>query len=305
MQKEIVNLLKKENKISDETISEIKNIDLSDFSNIVMEIGKAGTDYIKESEISKDLNTEFVGKNIYVYKEVSSTNTLAKFLSMNDAEDGTVIISEKQTKAKGRSGKSWESPLGGVWLSIIIKPIVDYTKLPLITLATGVAVAKTLEIIGVENPEIKWPNDIMKKNKKVCGILTEAVAKFNTIENVIIGVGIDANLDISQFPIELQSGTTTLKDELGREGSENLLIKIFVEEFEKIIMQFKDERYEDILKEWRKRSYSIGKIVEVRQPFSTSYDAYVLGIAKEGALVVEKIDGTLEKVISGECIIKK
>jgi BirA family biotin operon repressor/biotin-[acetyl-CoA-carboxylase] ligase len=305
MQKEIINLLKKENKISDETISEIKNIDLSDFSNIVKEIGKAETDHIKESEISKDLNTEFVGKNIYVYKEVSSTNTLAKFLSMNDAEDGTVIISEKQTKAKGRSGKSWESPLGGVWLSIIIKPIVDYTKLPLITLATGVAVAKTLEIIGVENPEIKWPNDIMIHDKKVCGILTEAVAKFNTIENVIIGVGIDANLDISQFPIELQSGTTTLKDELGREGNENLLIKIFLEEFEKIIVQFKDEKYEDILKEWRKRSYSIGKIVEVRQPFSNSYDAYVLGIAKEGALVVEKIDGTLEKVISGECIIKK
>jgi BirA family biotin operon repressor/biotin-[acetyl-CoA-carboxylase] ligase len=305
MQKEIINLLKKENKISDETISEIKNIDLSDFSNIVKEIGKAETDHIKESEISKDLNTEFVGKSIYVYKEVSSTNTLAKFLSMNDAEDGTVIISEKQTKAKGRSGKSWESPLGGVWLSIIIKPIVDYTKLPLITLATGVAVAKTLEIIGVENPEIKWPNDIMIHDKKVCGILTEAVAKFNTIENVIIGVGIDANLDISQFPIELQSGTTTLKDELGREGNENLLIKIFLEEFEKIIVQFKDEKYEDILKEWRKRSYSIGKIVEVRQPFSNSYDAYVLGIAKEGALVVEKIDGTLEKVISGECIIKK
>lgn len=305
MQNEIINLLKKENKISDETISEIKNIDLSDFSNIVKEIGKAKTEYIKESEITKDLNTKFVGKNLYIYNEVSSTNTLAKFLSMNDVEDGTVIISEKQTKAKGRSGKTWESPLGGAWLSIIIKPIVDYTKLPLITLATGVAVAKTLEILGVENPEIKWPNDIMINDKKVCGILTEAVAKFNTIENVIIGVGIDANLDITDLPKELQPGTTTLKDELGRKGNENLLIRIFLEQFEKIIEQFKDGKYEDILKEWRKRSYSIGKIVEVREPFSTSYDAYVLGIAKEGALVVEKIDGTLEKVISGECIIKK
>ena len=304
MQKEIVNLLKKENKISDETISEIKNIDLNDFSNIVKEIGKGDTEYIKASEISKDLNTEYIGKNLYVYKEVRSTNTIAKFLSINDCEDGAVVISEKQTDAKGRSGKSWASPLGGIWLSIILKPILDHSKLPLITLATGVAVAKTLEKIGVENPEIKWPNDIMIDDKKVCGILTEAVTKFNTIENVIVGVGIDANLNVSDFPEELQFGTTTLKEALGREGNENLLIKIFLEEFEDIIEQFKDAKYEDILKEWRKRSYSIGKIVEVREPFNTSYDAYVLGIAKEGALVVEKIDGTLEKVISGECIIK-
>ena len=174
----------------------------------------------------------------------------------------------------------------------------------MITLATGVAVAKTLEKIGVEEPEIKWPNDIMINGKKICGILTEAIAKFNTVENVIIGVGIDANLDVSQFPKELQAGTTTLKEELKREGNENLLIKIFLEEFEKISELFNHEGYEVILKEWRKRSYSIGKIVEVREPFNTYYDGYVVGINKEGALIVEKIDGTLKKVISGECIIK-
>lgn len=304
MREEIINLLEKENKISEDTISEIKNIGIDNFSNIVKELGQEETEHIKKSEILKDLNTKYVGKELYVYREVSSTNTVAKFLSMNNVENGTVVISEKQTKAKGRSGKSWESPLGGVWLSIILKPNVEQSKFPLITLATGVAVAKTLEKIGVENPEIKWPNDIMINGKKVCGILTEAVAKFNTVENVIIGVGIDANLDVSQLPKELQSGTTTLKDELKREGNENLLIKIFLQEFEKISELFNHEGYETILKEWRKRSYSIGKIVEVREPFNTYYDGYVVGIGKEGALIVEKIDGTLKKVISGECIIK-
>ena len=305
MRNEIINLLKKENKISDKTVSELKDIDLSDFATVVKELGKEETENIKASEITKDLNTKFIGKNLYVYKEVASTNTVAKFLSMNDIENGSVVISEKQTKAKGRSGKSWESPLGGIWLSIILNPNVDYSKLPLITLATGVAVAKTLERVGIENPEIKWPNDIIINGKKVCGILTEAVTKFNTIENVIIGVGIDANLNLNDFPKELQDGTTTLKIELGRAGNENLLIRLFFEEFEKIADLFIEGKYEDILKEWRKRSYTIGKIVEVREPFNTYYDAYVLGIGKEGALVVEKIDGTLEKVISGECIIKK
>ena len=305
MRNEIINLLKKENKISEKTVSELKDMDLSDFATVVKELGKEETENIKASEITKDLNTKFIGKNLYVYKEVASTNTVAKFLSMNNIENGSVVISERQTKAKGRSGKSWESPLGGIWLSIILNPNVDYSKLPLITLATGVAVAKTLERIGVENPEIKWPNDIIINDKKVCGILTEAVTKFNTIENVIIGVGIDANLNLADFPEELQDGTTTLQIELGRAGNENLLIGMFLEEFERIANLFIEEKYEDILKEWRKRSYTIGKIVEVREPFNTYYDAYVLGIGKEGALVVEKIDGTLEKVISGECIIKK
>lgn len=304
MRDEIIKLLKNEGKLSDEAIDEIKQVDVHDFANLVKEIGEQETDYISASEISENLNTRYVGQNLYVFNEVSSTNTVAKFLSMHDLEDGSVIISEKQTKARGRSGKAWESPIGGVWLSIVLNPHVDHSKLPLITLATGVAVAKTLEKIGIENPEIKWPNDIMINDKKVCGILTEAVAKFNTIENVIIGVGIDANLDISQFPEELKEGTTTLEKELGRKGNENLLIKIFLEEFEKISELFDNEGYEEILKEWRKRSYSIGKIVEVREPFNKNYDAYVLGISKEGALVVEKIDGTLTKVISGECIIK-
>lgn len=304
MREEIIKLLKKEGKLSSETIDEITQVDIHDFSNLVQEIGKEETEYIIASEISEDLNTTYIGQNLYVFNEVTSTNTVARFLSMNNVADGSVIISEKQTNARGRSGKAWESPLGGVWLSIVLNPHVDHSKLPLITLATGVAVAKTLEKIGIENPEIKWPNDIMINGKKVCGILTEAIAKFNTIENVIIGVGIDANLDIEEFPEELKEGTTTLERELGRKGSEALLIKIFLEEFEKISELFDHEGYEEILKEWRKRSYSIGKIVEVREPFNQNYDAYVLGISREGALVVEKIDGTLAKVISGECIIK-
>ncbi len=304
MHDKITNLLKNESIISEETINKIGNIDIDEFSTIVKELGEKETHHIKASEISKELNTTYIGKKLYVYSEVSSTNTIAKFLSMQNNENGTVIISEKQTKGKGRAGKDWESPLGGIWLSIIIKPDVDQSKFPLITLATGVAVARTLETIGVENPKIKWPNDILINGKKVCGILTESVTKSNKIENVVIGVGIDANLETSQFPNELKEITTTIKEELGKECDENLLIKIFLEEFEKISEIFNQESYENILNEWRNRSYTIGKLVEVRKPFNTSFDAYVVGINEEGALIVERNDGTLEKVISGECIIK-
>lgn len=300
MKNEILNLLKKEGKLS----GEVDDTNTNDFANLVKEIGKNKTEHIKSSEISKDLNTECVGKNLYIYNEISSTNTIAKFLSENGIENGSAVIAEKQTAGRGRSGKSWESPLGGVWLSVILTPNADYSKIPLITLATGVAVANTFEKIGVENPEIKWPNDIMINGKKASGILTEAVTNSNHIENIIIGVGIDANLSIEDFPKELHDSTTSLEIELGRKVDENLLIKIFLEEIEKIIRLFNQEHYEEILKEWRKRSYTIGRIIEVKKPFNKSFDAYAIGISKEGALIVEKSDGTLEKVISGECIIK-
>lgn len=305
MQNEIVKLLKKEGKLSEKTIDEISNIEIGDFSDLVRELGKEETEHIKRDEISKNLNTKYIGKDIYIFNEVMSTNTIAKFLSMNGVGNGAVVISEKQTKARGRSGKNWESPLGGVWLSIILNPNVNHSKIPLITLATGVAVENTLKRIGVKNAEIKWPNDILIHGKKVCGILTEAITSFNTIESVIIGVGIDANISIENFPEELRENMTTLNDEIGEKVDENLLIKLFLEEFEKISEQFINEEYETILKEWRKNSYTIGKIVEVHEPFSKPYDCYVLGISRDGSLVVEKIDGTLEKVISGECIIKK
>lgn len=305
MQNEIVKLLKKEGKLSEKTIDEISNIEIGDFSDLVRELGKEETEHIKRDEISKNLNTKYIGKDIYIFNEVMSTNTIAKFLSMNGVGNGAVVISEKQTKARGRSGKNWESPLGGVWLSIILNPNVNHSKIPLITLATGVAVENTLKRIGVKNAEIKWPNDILIHGKKVCGILTEAITSFNIIESVIIGVGIDANISIENFPEELRENMTTLNDEIGEKVDENLLIKLFLEEFEKISEQFINEEYETILKEWRKNSYTIGKIVEVHEPFSKPYDGYVLGISRDGSLVVEKIDGTLEKVISGECIIKK
>ena len=300
MKDEILNLLKKEAKISDE----IDDADINDFADLIEEIGKNETNHIKSSEISKDLNTRYIGKNLYIYNEVSSTNTIAQFLSQNGIGNGSVVVAEKQTAGRGRSGKSWESPLGGVWLSVILTPDVDYSKIPLMTLATGVAVAKALERIGVENPEIKWPNDIMINGKKVCGILTEGVTNFNSIKNVIIGVGIDANLSIEDFPKELQAKTTSLEIELERKINENLLIKIFLEELEQTIELFNSEAYEEILREWRKRSYTIGKIVEVKKPHKKPYDGYAIGISKEGALIVEKSDGSLEKVISGECIIK-
>ena len=188
MQNEIITILKKEEKFSDKTIEEIRKVEINDFADIIKEVGQQETNYLKRNEILNGLNTKEIGKELYIFKEVMSTNTVAKFLAENDVKNGSVVLSEKQSNAKGRLGKHWESPLGGIWLSLILNPKVDHSKIPIITLATGVVVIKTLERIGIENAEIKWPNDVMINGKKVCVILTEEITKFNVIDNVIIGV---------------------------------------------------------------------------------------------------------------------
>lgn len=305
MRDEIIKLLEKEGIINENSLENLSQSDIHKFFDQVKDMGSDKTEYIKKDEITKDLNTSFIGKEMYLFKEVMSTNTLAKFFAENNVSDGTVIISEKQTNARGRSGKPWDSPIGGVWLSIILNPQVDYSKLPMITLATGVAVAKTLEKLDIEDVEIKWPNDVMINGNKVSGILTEAIAKFNTVEKIIVGVGLDVNMELNDFSDDLPGAFTSLKVSTGKEFDENEVIRLFLEEFEAICKLFIKEDYETVLNQWRKRSYTIGKIVEIRKPFNKTFDGYVTGINKEGALIVEKIDGTLEKVVSGECIIKE
>ncbi len=204
MRTEIIELLKKEGKLSDETLKELSTYDIQDFIDTVKDLGNNQTKYIKKELIQKNLDTDFIGQKIYVFKEVMSTNTVAKFFAESADSNGMVIISEKQTNARGRSGKPWKSPLGGVWLSIILTPQISQNKIPIITLATGVAVKKTLERIGIDNAEIKWPNDVLINDKKICGILTEAIAKFNTIEYVVVGVGIDVNIDVDSLPEDIR-----------------------------------------------------------------------------------------------------
>ncbi|MGL6297641.1 MAG: biotin--[acetyl-CoA-carboxylase] ligase [Methanobacteriaceae archaeon] len=252
-------------------------------------------------EIKKSLKSKYIGSEIYYYSEVDSTNNLAKRLAENDAVEGTIVISDTQNRGKGRRGKKWESPTGGIWLSVILRPKISPTKAPLITLATGVAVAKTLGNIGVD-AKIKWPNDVLVDNKKISGILTEANAKFNTLDYVVVGIGIDTNLNPETFPEELRANTTTLKRELDKEIDDLEIIPKLLKEIEDVYDLFKGEEYEEILGQWRKLTQTIGKNVQIRQPLGKVLEGYAIGIDKEGVLIIELEDGSFKKIVSGECI---
>lgn len=252
-------------------------------------------------EIKKNLHTKFLGKEIHFYKEVDSTNDVARELAREGSQEGTIVVAESQRSGKGRRGKKWISPSGGVWMTIILRPDIEPSKAPQLTLVTGVAVAETLNQECGLNIGIKWPNDILIGDKKVSGILTEVETKKGEVDFVLVGIGIDLNMDVSIFPPNLRGGATSLKAELEREIQGAELVQRFLQRFELLYTQFEEGKFREILTEWRKLSSTIGKYVEVHKKGRTVYGEAV-GVNKDGKLILELDDGTLRKVVSGECI---
>ena len=252
-------------------------------------------------EVKKDLKTNFIGHDIHYFKEVDSTNDVARYLAEEGAEEGTVVVAEVQNRGKGRRGKTWISPPGGVWMSIILRPDILPSRAPLITLVTGVAVAETLKEELNLDVGIKWPNDILIGSKKVCGILTEVNASINKINYLVVGIGIDMNVEIPMFPPDLQKDATSLKNELNTEINGAMLVQKFLLKFEDLYNQFEEGKFPEILDKWRGLSKTIGSKVEVRTRGKTVRGEAV-GINKDGILILELEDGSLRKMISGECL---
>ena len=299
MKKEMIKLLLSHNVISEEEAKRLDLINDDSIEQSIKELGFGKTEHITKEKISENLETEEIAKEILCFRKVFSTNSIAKFLANHSAEDGTVLISEIQTKARGRSGKKWESPEGGIWMSLILRPQVPPARIGLITLATGVAIAKSIRSLGLD-AKIKWPNDVLIHGDKISGVLTEVNATFNEIDWVVVGIGIDSNINLEDFSEDVRAGTTTLTEELPAEIDENELIAIFLNEFEKVYQLYKDGEIEAILKDWRDLSDTIGKYVNITQTGGKITQGYVVGINNEGSLIIERQDGALEKIISGE-----
>jgi len=250
-------------------------------------------------EIQRDLHASYMGVEIHYFKEVDSTNEVAKKLALEGAPEGTIVIAESQSSGKGRLGKKWISPSGGVWMTIILRPDIPPRQAPQLTLVTGVAVAETLSKECGLDVGIKWPNDILIGNKKVSGILTEAITN-QELDFVVVGIGIDLNVDLDSFPPELREGATSLKRELDRDIPGVKLVQNFLADFENLYNEFKAGNFPEILAEWRRLSKTIGRQVEVRKR-GRVVTGEAVGVNKDGMLILETEDG-LRKVISGECI---
>lgn len=249
-------------------------------------------------ELERLLDTKIIGKKIIYLEEVDSTNNRAKQIALEE-KDGTVIISKRQTSGRGRRGRSWESPEGGIAISFILKPDVPPEKSPQMTLISSLAVVETLNLNYPKlNAKIKWPNDILISQKKLSGILTELSADMEKINYVVVGVGININ----SIPKDLPENATSLLVETKEQIPIKQFLKSFFEHYDKLYDEYLNGGIAEIIKRWKKNSDTIGKKVKIIG-INENYEGVAKDIDENGALIL-KTDEKEIKVYSGDVSLR-
>jgi len=254
--------------------------------------------------ITSGLRTKEMGKAIVLLGSVGSSNDEARTLANKGAAHGTTVVAEEQKVGKGRLGRAWVSPKGGVWMSTILRPRLPPSKVSAITLVTGLAVVRAIERVtgGKVSPLIKWPNDLLIDGKKVCGILTELDAEMDRLNFIIVGIGLNANFKTSRLPVEVQKKATTLAKVMGMAVHRVPLIKAMLEEMEKAIDAFVASGGElgPMREEMNKRSALLGHRVRISDPGGAEpIEGKAVDIRGDGALVVDVAGKGKVPVISG------
>lgn len=253
--------------------------------------------------LKKGLETQIIGQTIHLFREIYSTNDMAKELALIGAKEGTVVIAETQTHSKGRLGREWISPEGGLWFSLILRPRVSAEYASKLTLVAAVAVAKTLEKLYHLKAEVKWPNDVLIDGKKVCGILAEVCTQGRCLSFVVIGFGINANFLVSELPASLHESTTTLRMKLNKEVNIEGLLHSLLEETESYYRMFKEGNFETVLDEWRHLAKFLGSYVYVKS-LNEKVEGWAIGVDEQGALIVRLKDQTTRKIIAGDVTLR-
>lgn len=265
----------------------------------LIEIG----DVMTAAEIKSCLGPGLWGQEVAYYQETDSTNTRAKYLAEEGAGEGTLIVAESQCAGKGRRGKSWSSPPGtSVYMSLVLRPDITPSQASMLTLVTALGVSEGIRTAVGVTPQIKWPNDLVLEGKKLCGILTEMSTELETIHYVVVGIGINVNTE--GFPPELSGTATSLLLETGRSFSRAALIGAVVQSLEQYYRNFLSVKDLSVLKEdYESRLANAERPVTVLDP-AGPYRGICRGIDSQGELLVEREDGTLCRVLSGEVSVR-
>ncbi|MBN1527348.1 MAG: biotin--[acetyl-CoA-carboxylase] ligase [Candidatus Omnitrophica bacterium] len=262
-------------------------------------------DTLIPGEVRWDLKAKTFGREVISYKKVDSTNDVAYGLAEKGVREGAVILAEEQSKGKGRHGRQWSSPSkGGVYMSCVLRPRMAPNEISKVTLLAAVAVASAIRRMSGLDVVIKWPNDIMSDGRKVCGILTEMKAEQDSVDFVIVGIGVNVNTPVSALP----KGATSIIEELSRAGraeshlSRVELVKNILEAFEKYYRILREEGFEPIVDAWKGLTAMLGSRIKVMLPGRT-FEGQAHTVDPDGSLVVRLDSGVLEKVSSGDIVM--
>ena len=262
------------------------------------------TDLLLPWEITDGIKTKLIGKRAYYFDTIDSTQNFAAKISKNTKENGTVIISQKQTSGRGRLNRKWISPKGGIWLSIILHPKFDITFTTLIPIAASLALSLAIEKTLKKKPQLKWPNDVTIIGKKVAGMLVDLSIESNEIDNLILGVGINFKIDSKKLTKSLQSterfyGVTSLT-KTNETINPIKLVHSFLFELEKVLDLLEHKKPQSIIKGWTKRASNIGKITTIITS-DGKIKGKALKIDNDGALVLAQ-KGKKHRLLVGDVV---
>ena len=261
-------------------------------------------DCLLPGEIKNGLRTRFVGKDIVFFEEVDSTNRVAKQLAQKGAAAGAVVVAEAQGKGRGRLERPYFSPAGkGIWFSVILRPHILPQEAPKCTLLAAVAVAMAMKRFGLK-AEIKWPNDILHEGKKLTGILTEMSAEIDRINYIVIGTGINVNMEEEEFPEELRDKATSLSIMKGERLPRVAFFQAVLEALDELCIVLEEDGFAPIVARWREYAVTLGQEVHVIGAIGKdSFDGRAVDIDEEGALLVET-EGGVRRVLAGDVSIR-
>ena len=257
-----------------------------------------GESSLSPAAITANLGTRFIGQRVIYYPHLPSTMDEARRQAQEGASAGTIIVAEEQTAGRGRIKRAWLSPRGSIALSIILYPEVGYLSSLIMVASLGVAHA--VEKVTGLKAQIKWPNDVLINGKKVCGILVESEVKGKRVDYAILGIGINVNIKLSDFP-EIQPLATSLSHELGKEVSRLEVLRCLLAEIEKLYLALPSG--DSVYREWRDNLVTLGKKVQVRSG-ETTHEGIAESVASDGSLLLRQPDGSLTKVVAGDVTLR-
>ncbi|MBN4076322.1 biotin--[acetyl-CoA-carboxylase] ligase [Gemmatimonas aurantiaca] len=261
---------------------------------------KQAPDALLPTELSYKLKSKTFGSVMHTYKTVKSTNSIASRFASDGSPEGTLVISEMQTAGRGRLGRSWHSPAGvGAYLSLILRPKIQPTEAPVLSLVAGLALAETIDHLTGLTATIKWPNDVLLGKRKTAGILTELQADGDKVTAVIVGVGININQTRELFPDEFREKATSLRIQRRRKVDRVKLVQEFLLRFERRYGEFLAGGFAKLRKPTLKRSSLLGKKVAVSLSNKRKTSGEVIDIDEFGRLVVLTATGEFP-LLSGE-----
>ena len=249
--------------------------------------------------------TKVIGRDLHVFQETTSTNDIVERLARDGAKEGAVVFAESQTKGRGRLGRKWLSPAKkGLWFSALLRPRLRPQDTTQLTVMAATALRRAIASQTQLKVEIKWPNDILVRGRKVAGILTELNAEVDQVKYVILGIGVDVNQSLGEFPAELRKVASSLKAELGKPLSRPEIAVAILRELDRDYARVASGDFAGVADEWEKHCSTLGRAVSVRTgPRQIRGRAESLG--EDGALLLRTEHGHLERIVGGDVTLDR